>query len=221
MDKVSEKLAGVEGILFDLDNTLYPSRKGVFDRVSSRIDLYVGLKTGLDPVSVKDLRADFIKCYGTTLGGLMKHHGTFPEDYLEFVHDIPVESMLERDEILYRFLSRIRLPMVIFTNASVSHARRVLNILGVADRFEGICDLAETDYMGKPHEQAYQQAARLLGFEASKILFVDDMPVNVHAAADLGMVPVHIDAGADGTGHLSVESVTDLAEHFQGMPWFC
>ncbi len=220
MSEVNERLAGTEGILFDLDNTLYPSSKGVFDRVSRRIDEYVGLRTGLSPASVKALRADFIERYGTTLGGLVRHHGTAPEEYLEYVHDIPVEKMLERDDTLRRFLDRIGLPMVIFTNASAFHARRVLEILGVTDCFVSICDLAETDYLGKPHQEAFHRAAQMLGCSASKILFADDMPVNIHAAARVGMVPVHINADGDGTGHLSVESITDLADHFQGMPWF-
>ncbi len=220
MNQVKEQLSQIKGILFDLDNTLYPSRKGVFDLVNERIDQYVVFETGVDSGSVKNLRRGFIAAYGTTLGGLIKHHSTSPEHYLDFVHDIPVESMLEADTGLGAFLARIKLPKVIFTNASASHACRVLAALGVGEHFREICDLAATGYLGKPHSEAFSCAVNTIGLPAGRTLFVDDMPVNANAAADMGIIPVLVDTDSDGMGHLTVSEVTDLAGYFEGMPWF-
>ena len=220
MNLVKEKLSQIKGILFDLDNTLYPSGKGVFDLVSERIDQYVMFEAGVDSGSVKNIREDFIAAYGTTLGGLIQHHSTSPEHFLDFVHDIPVESMLQADPGLETFLARIRLPKVIFTNASASHASRVLAALGVGGHFLEICDLVATGYLGKPHNEAFLLAVDTIGLPAGKTLFVDDMPANVDAAADLGIIPVLVEINSDGTDHLTVSKVTDLAEYFEGMPWF-
>jgi FMN phosphatase YigB (HAD superfamily) len=41
LSDVNRRLASAKGILFDLDNTLYPSEKGVFDRINERINDYV------------------------------------------------------------------------------------------------------------------------------------------------------------------------------------
>jgi len=218
--KTEKRLSGARGILFDLDNTLYPREKGVFARINERINDFVRECTQCEGQKVDALRRDYKERYGTTLGGLMRHHSVDPDVYLEYVHDVPVEEILAPDGDLTDFLSSIDLPMLIFTNGSRRHARRVMDTLGTAPFFRGICDLADTNYLGKPHREAFERAANLLGICLEETIFVDDLAVNVRAGSEFCSFAVHVGPGEDGVGDLHVESVLDLEPYFGAMPWY-
>jgi putative hydrolase of the HAD superfamily len=218
--QISRRLTRARGILFDLDNTLYPRETGVFERIRERISLYVAELTGLGPSEVVMLRREYVGRYGTTLGGLMKKHHVDPEQFLDYVHDVPVEEMLVPDPDLAFFLETIELPKFIFTNASRKHARRTLDVLGIESFFEGICDLASTGYTGKPHRSAFYTAAQMLSQPLSHTIFLDDVTEYIEAAKRFGVLSVLIGTGDNGSGHLQAERVIDLAEKFREMPWY-
>ena len=220
MNDLNLKLAAAKGILFDLDNTLYPGEKGVFQCINERINDFVREFTECEGEKVDAMRRDYKDRYGTTLGGLMRHHSVDPDQYLEYVHDVPVDQILNPDAALAAFLSSISLPMAIFTNGSSQHARRVLDALGVAPFFEGICDLADTDYIGKPHKEAFEAASDLLDCSLTETIFVDDLLVNVKAGSKFCSFAIHVGPGEDGVGDLHVENVLDLVPVFSQMPWY-
>ena len=215
-----QRLKSCRGILFDLDNTLYPRELGVFDRISKRIDQYVRERTGLPGDEVRSLRQSYIERHGTTLGGLMRRHGVDPDEYMDYVHTVPVEEILSPDKELFAFLDAIDLPKAIFTNASAAYAARVLETLDVARHFDAVIDLASTGYFGKPDRRAYLTATDRLGCDPWQVLFVDDLAVNVTAARQLGIITAHVTEENDGVGHVSVGRVTELGELFAGAPWF-
>ena len=219
-EEIFKRLRDSRGILFDLDNTLYPKDRGVFDKIRERISQFVAELTGLGPAEVLNLRRGYLDNYGTTLGGLMDRHGVDPEEFMEFVHDVPVEEMLHPEPELASFLESIELPMVILTNASLRHAERVLGILGVGRFFKGICDLERTGFLGKPHREAYEEAAGMLSQPLGEIIFFDDVPAYVEAGARFGALTVHVGPGGNGEGHFRVDRITDLAGPFREMPWY-
>jgi len=214
------RLRKTRGILFDLDNTLYPKEMGVFDLIRERISQYVARLTGLGGEEVMALRRAYISRYGTTLGGLMDCHKVDPEGFLDFVHDIPVEEMLGPDPELSAFLQSIDLPMVIFTNASRKHAERVLKTIGIGGFFRGICDLEDTGYLGKPHREAYEKAAGFLSLPLDRTLFFDDVPLNIEAGRRFGALTVFVGPSQNGLGDLHAGRVTDLKGPFSAMPWY-
>lgn len=216
----AERLSGAQGILFDLDNTLYPREKGVFALINEKINEYVRLNTGRNGHDLDLLRKDYQKRYGTTLGGMIRHHFIDPEEYLDFVHDIPVEELLSPDPYLTDLLGSIKLPMVIFTNGSKSHAVRVLEAMDITSFFSGICDLVSTRYLGKPHREAFETAADLLDCSLHRTIFVDDLPINVRAGGAAGAISIHVNGRGDGEGDLQVRSVKDLVSIFSPMPWY-
>ncbi len=214
------KIENAEGFLFDLDNTLYPREKGVFDRVNERIDRYVMRLTGKTPGEVGILRRDYMGSYGTTLQGLMRHHNVQPELFLDDVHDIHFDGLLEPNPVLRGLLSGIHLPKVVFTNGSASHAVRVLDALGVSECFEDICDLKATGFLGKPHRESYRTAASMVGSAVDRTVFVDDLEINIRAAIECGMSAVRVGKSESDSLDLAVERIQDLERAFQGLPWF-
>ena len=87
----------MDAILFDLDNTLYPPERELFSLIDVRINRYMQEVAGIPAAAVDGLRRRYWAEYGVTLGGLIRHHGVDPEDYVEYVHDVDVERRLTPD----------------------------------------------------------------------------------------------------------------------------
>ena len=67
--------------LFDLDNTLYPEKSGIFEQIDERMKIYISQKLKISKEKAFDLQKLFYKKYGTTLCGLMKHYDIDPEEF--------------------------------------------------------------------------------------------------------------------------------------------
>ncbi|MGR2462399.1 hypothetical protein ACUX4R_26345, partial [Salmonella enterica] len=74
-------------IIFDLDDTLYPSTTGIGASVKKNIDLFLIEKCGFSPAKASSLRVELFKTYGSTLAGLRAlGYDVSAEDYHSFVH---------------------------------------------------------------------------------------------------------------------------------------
>ena len=192
----------------------------MFSRINEKINDFVRLSTGRKGEEIDILRRDYLNRYGTTLGGLMRHEGVDVDEYLDFVHDVPVEDLLEPDPGLTSLLESIDLPMVIFTNGTRRHAERVMDAMGVTQFFGGICDLVAAKYLGKPHRAAFEIASSFLGCALDETIFIDDLPVNVEAGCAVGTLSIHVNGHGDGVGDIQVSSLMDLEPIFSPMPWY-
>ncbi|HOO38832.1 MAG TPA: pyrimidine 5'-nucleotidase [Deltaproteobacteria bacterium] len=177
-------------VLLDVDDTLYRKGTGPFPYVNEQIDFYVMSWCHLGPDEARELRKEYIKAYGSTLGGLMRHHGVDPDDYLRKVHDVPVEDLLSTDVRLRDTLEQIPYELVVFSNGSVEYVNRVLASLGVADLFSDLFTIEFMDFIPKPIQYPYQKIMELYGKTPEECVLVDDRPPNVYTAIDMGMEAV-------------------------------
>ena len=133
----------IKTILFDLDETLYSPDAGIWQAIKVRIEDYMINHLGIPHDEVDDLRQKYYVTYGTSLRGLEKDYNVKASEYLGYVHNIPIEEFLQPDPRLREILQEIPIRKVIFTNANLPHANRVLNALGIADQFSMIIDIIE------------------------------------------------------------------------------
>jgi putative hydrolase of the HAD superfamily len=180
-------------LIFDLDDTLYPRESGLMSAINQRISLYMLERMGMAPGLVTRLRPEYFRQYGTTMRGLAIHYGLDCDEYLAFVHDVPVGDYIKPDPELDAALARIPWRMSIFTNASEAHARRVLAALGVSQRFGHIFDVAAVDYRGKPALSAYRKVLNVLSVGAAQCIMADDAMSNLAPAKELGLITVLVD----------------------------
>jgi len=190
-------------LFFDLDETLYPKSNGLWQSISTRINQFLIDRLNISPESAQDLRQRYLDAYGTTLNGLLHNHDIDPIDYLDFVHEIPIESMIEPDPVLRQILTKVTPRRFIFTNASQKHAERVLNHLNLYDLFEGIIDIIALDYINKPLTESYMMALDISGDPApERCMILDDRIVNLIPAKDFGMTTVLVgDGEVDGVDY--------------------
>lgn len=197
-------MRAIDTWIFDLDNTLYPAACNLFAQIDDRMGAFISDTLGLDRGEARTLQKQYYYEHGTTLSGLMKHHGVAPDDYLEFVHDIDV-SPVPPSPALDAALAELPGRKLVFTNGSVAHADRILDRLGVSAHFEAVFDIAAADFVPKPHPDAYQKFIMRHGIDAEKAVFFEDTAINLRPARDVGMTTVWV--RHDGTRH------PDTTEH--------
>ena len=185
-------------LFFDLDETLYTKGNGLWDAIAARMNEYIHVQLNLPPEEVSTLRRHYYESYGTTLRGLQLHHQVNANDYLAYVHDLPLEDYIHPDPQLHQLLSSLSLRKWIFTNADAHHASRVLDILGVSDCFEGSIDVRALEFICKPEIEAYHRALTLANEDQpSDCILLDDSVRNLVPAKDLGFTTVLV--GSNGT----------------------
>jgi putative hydrolase of the HAD superfamily len=184
------RMSSFRYLLCDLDDTLYPASSGVMRVVGRRITDYMAERLGIPDESVDQTKRKYYQQYGTTMRGLILHYGIDPEDYLRFVHDLPVDEYIQPDPALDTMLSSISLHKAVFTNADRDHAWRVLGALGVRHHFKWIIDVHDFGFLSKPHPSAYLRILEILGARADECIMVEDVAHNLAPAKAMGMATV-------------------------------
>lgn len=182
-----------EAMFFDLDDTLYPSTSGIWQAIGDRMDSYIIEQLGIYPDKVKNLRESLFQEYGTTLRGLSALYGINEEEFLDYVHDVPLDRYLRRDVMLIETMSMYPERKLIFTNASRKHAESVLSALGLEGFFEEIIDILRITPYCKPLPEAFQKALVLSGVvDPGKCVVIDDSARNLKTASEMGFFTIQV-----------------------------
>jgi putative hydrolase of the HAD superfamily len=205
-------------LFFDLDGTLYPNSNGLWSAIMARMNRYMHECLGLPEDEVPVLRHSYYEKYGTTLRGLQENFQVDAEDYLAYVHDLPLHHYLRPAPEIRALLTSLSQKRWIFTNADADHAERVLEIVGLTGCFEGIIDVRAIEFTCKPEPLAYQRALDLAGDpQPEDCVFLDDSVSNLIAAQQMGFVTVLV--SEDGQTHPAATcTIPDLIALPQGLP---
>ena len=186
----------VETWIFDLDNTLYPADCNLFAQIDERMRTFIETRFGLDAAEARKLQKQYYVEYGTTLAGLMDRHGTRPEEFLDYVHDIDLAPVDPHPDLAERIAALPGLKYV-FTNGSVKHAENVCGKLGFSDLFAEIFDIAAADFLPKPHTATYEKFVRTHDVAPNRAAMFEDMVQNLEAPHAMGMTTVLVTTEAD------------------------
>jgi len=160
----------------------------------------------------KDLHKAYYNTYGLALRGLI--HNNHNVDPLDFDRkcdgSLPLKEMIKPDPAvikLFKDIDRSKCRVWALTNAYITHAERVLEILQLKnatrlenkdisedqvefeDQIEGIvyCDYTAPNFESKPDPEFYRKALIQANVtDPSKCLFIDDNRGNVDAAKKEG-----------------------------------
>lgn len=175
-------------IFFDLDDTLYPASTGLWLAIKERMNRYMHERMGFDPADIPRLREKYFREYGTTLRGLQANHNIDVEDFLAFVHDLPLRDYLTPDPLQRAVIASLRTRKLIFTNADAAHARRVLSALELDGLFDAIVDVNAVAPYCKPMPESFRIALEAAGeTDPARCALIDDLPRTTRAARDFGL----------------------------------
>jgi putative hydrolase of the HAD superfamily len=206
-------------LFFDLDDTLYPSSNGLWEAIGERINTFMNERLSIPPTQVIALRDQYLQTFGTTLNGLIENHHVDPQEYLNYVHDVPIDNMLDPDPELRSMLQELHQKKVIFTNASGDHVTRVLQRLGVEDLFDQVIDIIALEFSNKPNPLAYRKALDFTSEDdPSACVLVEDRMDNLLPAGAMGMTTVLVGGIPHGNqADFQLQRITDLTRVVPGL----
>lgn len=178
-------------LFIDLDGTVYPHENGMWEEIATRMESYMHDILGISRPQIPALRTSYFQTYGTTLRGLQANYTFDAEEYLRFVHDIPVSSYLKPDPGLKEMLSNLPQSKWILTNSDRNHAQRILEALGLLEQFDGVFGVQEFNFLPKPQPAVFQKALEFTGNpNPRECIFIDDIPHNLTPAHQMGFTTV-------------------------------
>lgn len=181
--------AHVTDWVFDLDNTLYPHHVDLFAQIDRNMTEFVSILLQMEPEEARQVQKQYYRDHGTTLQGLMLHHGIDPNEFLEKAHAIDY-SVVPADPALGDAIKALPGRKFIFTNGSVAHAQMTARALGILDHFDDIFDIVAADYVPKPAGTTYDKFMSLHRVNTAHAAMFEDLPRNLLVPRALGMKTV-------------------------------
>ncbi|ACT49722.1 pyrimidine 5'-nucleotidase [Methylovorus glucosotrophus] len=179
--------------IFDLDDTLHDASAHIFPHLNRAMTQYIMDTLALGEAEAHALRQRYWRIYGATLKGLMRHHGTDPYHFLVRTHELMnLPDMVVHAKRLRHALLRLPGRKVVFTNAPMQYALRVLKLIGVEDMFEIVHSVESTRFHPKPSVRGFQSLLRTLRGRPGQCIMVEDNLPALRTARRLGMKTVHI-----------------------------
>jgi putative hydrolase of the HAD superfamily len=203
-------------LFFDLDDTLYPNSSGLWEAIRERMHQFLLERLKFSPEEASDIRRTYFETYGTTLRGLQINHSVDADEFLAYVHDLPLKNYISPDLELRELLLSLPQEKWIFTNADANHAQRVVSTRGIEDCFVGIVDVRALGFLCKPERQAYQLALSMTSeVNPARCVLFDDALRNLEPAYELGFKTVLVGSrDSHPAADLSINSLLDLPHAF-------
>ena len=179
--------------IFDLDNTLHDAQARIFPSMHDQINEYLKRHFKVDDAGANAMRQEFWERYGTTLNGLMRHHGVHPRDFLAETHVFPeLGDMVVSHNALGHALARLAGRKLVFSNAPRHYVEEVLRALGVGRFFDAVYTIEDARYRGKPSLRGFHVLLRNHDLDPHRCALVDDVLENLRTARRLGMSTVWV-----------------------------
>ncbi len=208
----------LQAIFFDCDDCLYFDNWMTAKRLTAKIDQWCVKEHSLPSGHAYQL----YKQYGTALRGLLAEG--YLEDtpeaidrFLEDVHDIGIDNLIQPDPKLQQVLSKLdpSIPRYVFTASVADHARRCIRALGIEDFFHPtIIDCKQCDLETKHSQHSFAKAMEVAGItDPRACLFLDDSVTNIKAARHVGWRSILVGKVARDSGEAISSEHAELEIH--------
>jgi putative hydrolase of the HAD superfamily len=192
--------------IFDLDNTLHNATPHIFPHINRSMTSYLQKHLQLDEVAANNLRIDYWQRYGATLTGMMRHHGTDPDHFLQQTHQFPeLDKMVLREPRLSHVLKALSGKKIVFSNAPQHYAHAVLKLLRIDGLFDDVMAIEHASYRPKPDSFGFLKLLRKHKVKAAQCVMVEDSLDNLRTAKKLGMRTVWVNAGQQNEACVDVK----------------
>jgi putative hydrolase of the HAD superfamily len=179
--------------IFDLDNTLHDASVRIFPAMHEQINAFLQREFSVDEAGANRMRREFWLRYGTTLKGLMRHHGIEPRRFLAETHVFPeLAELVVHENALKHALARLGGMKLVFSNAPRHYVAGVLRVMRLARYFDAVYSIEDARYRGKPALHGFRLLLRKHNLDPHRCAFVDDVLDNLRTAHRLGMSTVWV-----------------------------
>ncbi len=183
--------------LFDLDNTLHNASLAIFPAINANMNAYIAKIFGnaghaCDAEAVNAARLDYLRRYGATLFGMVKHHQVREADFLHQAHQFDdLLAMIHAERGLVRLLKRLPGRKILLTNAPRRYAHAVISHLGLQRHFAKHIPIEAMRVHGrlqpKPSKRLLRKLLAKERVPARRCVLIEDTARNLKAAKALGL----------------------------------
>ena len=124
--------------------------------------LFVQKTVGGDFESAHKIRTDYLERFGTTLAGLMAMNNTDPDDFFDFIHEPEYLIYPKKAPEKLALLRSLEGPHFVFTNGRHDWSEAGMAHMGIDSAIDGVFDLKQLGWIGKPHDSAYVKMEKWL-----------------------------------------------------------
>jgi putative hydrolase of the HAD superfamily len=195
--------------LFDLDNTLHDASHAAFGETNAAMNSYMVEHLAVDDAEAARLRLLYLRRYGATLLGLVRHHGVKASHFLERTHRHPgLEDRVRMSLHDRAAVERLRGRKYVLTNAPLDYSMRVMRTLKLDGLFDGVISIEDMSMFGqlrpKPDARMFRHVAAKLKVKLTDCVLVEDVLANLKTARGIGMQTVWMRRYLEGRyrGHL-------------------
>ena len=191
---------------FDLDDTLHNASARIFPQMRTAMADYMVEHVGVDAEEAGRLRQLYVRLYGNTMLGLVRHHEVSSAHFLRETHRFDdLEAMVNGHAHDLAALRRLPGRKFLLTNAPEAYARRVLSALGMERCFEAVIAVEQMAMFGqlrpKPDARMFRHLLARLKLAPSRCILVEDTLEHQKAARGLGMKTVWMQRWSRGAAH--------------------
>ncbi len=138
------------------------------------------------------MRKQYWHQYGATLTGMQRRHGVDPRDFLRETHRFPdMADLVPFKPSLVAHLRKLPGLKVIFTNAPMDYALRVLKHSGLHRLADAVVSIEHMQFRGewqpKPSRAMLKRLLARLGIAAHRAMLIEDSVVNLQGAHECGV----------------------------------
>jgi putative hydrolase of the HAD superfamily len=217
---------------FDLDNTLHDASHRIFGEMNRVMSTWLIKNLKVDQAEADRMRTDYWHRYGTTLLGLIRHHGIEPHAFLRethaFVDELSLGELIRAERGLSEVFRRLPGRKVLITNAPAVYTATVLRQIGLSRTIRKRYHIEQMRLLGrfrpKPSPSMFRMLLAKEKVHPARAVLVEDSTLNLRGARSIGMRGVYV-RGYDEAArrartspsyrtaagaHLRVKSITDL-----------
>ncbi|GAA1549037.1 pyrimidine 5'-nucleotidase [Kribbella hippodromi] len=188
-------LADIDTWVLDLDNTLYPADSALAAQLTHGILSTIASYYRTDLAGARQIQAELVAGYGTSLRGAMLTGTIDPHDFLGFERRLDY-SVIEPAPDLAAVLTTLPGRRYVYTNGSAYHAEQALGRLGLAECIDGVFDILAGELVPKPYAESLDAFLARFGIDPARAAMFDDLEVNLALPHERGMTTVWVSGGA-------------------------
>lgn len=188
--------------LFDLDNTLHDASHAIFPAINTNMNAFISRilsKDGAQPEAavVNAMRLAYLRRYGATLLGMVRHHQVLPADFLHEAHRFDnLRTMIRAERGLGRLLKRLPGRKILLTNAPRRYSHAVMRHLGLHRHFAKHIPIESMNVhrqlRPKPSKALLQKLIASEKTHARRCILVEDTVSTLKRARALGLRTVWV-----------------------------
>ncbi len=193
------RLKQVEGIIWDLDNTLYRFDKD-FEHLCHVAAAKAAVKGGVPMTHEETLKISLKSYdqYGHSYRLLIEQYELDKQQMHYDFHSFIDETLIKKSVELIDLFSKVNLNHVLVTHASGEWAQRALAHIGLKDFFpdERIIPAEATNFQSKAESRApFEEALSRLSLSPEKVVVAEDITENLRIPHEMGLGTILVHYG--------------------------